>query len=148
MVGQVVGIRPHPAGVRIWLADVNIGTGSPAQIVWGGVPVVEEGSLVPVAQPGSWLPATKDKPNPYKIRPRRYRGVRSEGMLCSLAELGWDSFVTDRVALLKDSVGLSVGESLDHRYVDWKLIVIAATDSPRAEIFAAPESPKVLQTTY
>lgn len=144
-MGQVVGIRPHPDGEHIWLADVNIGTGRLAQIVWGGVPVVEEGSLVPVAQPGTWLPAMKDKPNPYKIRTRRYRGVRSEGMLCSLAELGWDSSVTDRVALLDSSADLYVGESLDNRYVDWKLIVVPATDSPGAEVLAATESPKVLQ---
>lgn len=145
MVGQVVGIRPHPDGERIWLADVNIGTDRLAQIVWGGVPVVEEGSLVPVAQPGTWLPAMKDKPNPYKIRTRRYRGVRSEGMLCSLAELGWDSSVTDRVALLHVSVGLRAGDSLDSRYVDWELIVVPATNSPGAEVLAATESPKVLQ---
>lgn len=145
LVGQVVGIRPHPDGELIWLADVNIGTGRLAQIVWGGVPVVEEGSLVPVAQPGTWLPATKDKSAAYKIRCRRYRGVRSEGMLCSLAELGWDASVTDRVALLNGSVGLRAGDSLDSRCLDWELIVMPATDSPGAEVLAAAESPKVLQ---
>ena len=85
-----------------------------------------EGSLVPVALPGTWLPSTKDRPNPYNIRRRRYRGEISEGMLCSCAELGWDSSATDRVAVLDASAGLRVGESLDDRYVDWRDIVKTA----------------------
>jgi tRNA-binding EMAP/Myf-like protein len=145
VVGRVVEIRPHPDGDLIWLAAVDIGAGRELQIVWGGVPIVKEGDLVPVAPPGTWLPATKGKAGPYKIRCRNYRGVRSEGMLCSLAELGWDSSVTDRVALLKDSAGLRAGDSLDSRYVDWELIVVPATDSPGAEVLAAAESLKVLQ---
>jgi hypothetical protein len=52
----VVKVRPHPFGERIWLADVDIGTDYRPQIVWGGVPIVQAGSLVPVAQPGAWLP--------------------------------------------------------------------------------------------
>jgi tRNA-binding EMAP/Myf-like protein len=122
-VGRVVSVRPHPRGEHIWLADVDTGTGSLLQIVWGGAQIVQAGDLVPVAQPGTRLPATKDKPNPYKIRRRRYRGVISEGMLCSLAELGWDPSVTDRVALLDGSLGLRVGESLESRYVDGRDIV-------------------------
>ena len=95
VVGRVVKVRPHPGGERIWLADVDIGVDYQPQIVWGGVPIVEAGNLVPVAPPGAWLPATKVRPRPYKIRRRRYRGEVSQGMLCSLAELGWDSSVTD-----------------------------------------------------
>jgi tRNA-binding EMAP/Myf-like protein len=147
VVGQVVKIRPHPGGKHIWLADVNIGTEYQPQIVWGGVPIVKEGNLVPVAKPGAWLPPMKDKQRPYKIRRRRYRGEVSEGMLCSLAELGWDSSVTDRVALLRDSAGLRVGESLDDRYVDWKFIVVPTIDFLDVRDFIAFESPRVLQKT-
>ena len=137
--------RPHPGGHLIWLAEVDIGTKFNPQIVWGGLPIVKKGNLVPVAQPGTWLPPTKSKPGPYKIRCRNYRGVRSEGMLCSLAELGWDSSVTDWVALLKDTVGLRAGESLDERFVDWETIVVPETDLLRAQT-AAPDPGKVLQT--
>ena len=140
-----MSIRPHPDGQLIWLADVDIGTKYPLQIVWGGVPIVKEGSLVPVAPPGARLPAPAGKRGARKIRSRHYRGVRSEGMLCSLAELGWDSSVTDRVALLNDTVGLRAGDSLDSRYVDWEFLVVAATDSPGAEVLAAAEPPKVLK---
>ena len=108
-------VRPHPYGDRIWLADVEIGPGHHLQIVWGGVPLLDEGDLVPVAPPGSRLPQGK-------MRRRRYRGEVSEGMLCSLAELGWDLSVSDRVALLDERSGLTPGESLDSRDSDWPSI--------------------------
>jgi tRNA-binding EMAP/Myf-like protein len=115
-VGQIVKVRPHPYGDRIWLADVNIGRSYQLQIVWGGVPIVKAGDLVPVAPPGCWLPQGK-------MRRRRYRNEVSEGMLCSLAELGWDLSVRDRVALLNEHAGLVPGESLDSRADDWPSII-------------------------
>ena len=115
-MGRIIKIRPHPYGDRIWLADVEIGPGHHRQIVWGGLPILDEGDLVPVAPPGSRLPQGK-------MRRRRYRGEVSEGMLCSLAELGWDLSVSDRVALLDERSGLAPGESLDSRESDWPSIV-------------------------
>jgi tRNA-binding EMAP/Myf-like protein len=143
----VVEILPHPDGDLIWLAKVDIGTDYQPQIVYGGVPVVTEGSLVPVAMPGTWLPSTKDKPSPYKIRRRRYRGEISEGMLCSCAELGWDSSATDRVALLDAYAGLQVGEYLNSRYADWQRIVRNTGDALGAEDSAASNRRKVPQLT-
>jgi phenylalanyl-tRNA synthetase beta chain len=104
VAGRVVRIRPHPQGERIWLADVDVGAEHLLQIVWGGVPVLAEGLIVPVAPPGSRLPLGK-------MRRRRYRGEVSEGMLCSLAELGWDPAVADRVAVLP--AWLTPGHPLD-----------------------------------
>jgi tRNA-binding EMAP/Myf-like protein len=124
VVGQVVEIRPHPRRELIWLSTVDTGTGRKPQIVWGGIRIVKAGSLVPVAQPGTWLPPTKDKPNPYKVRRRRYAGEISEGMLCSLAELGWDDAVTDWVALLNPSAGLSAGQPLKNPYDGWRTIAL------------------------
>lgn len=124
VVGRVVEIRPHPRRDRIWLSMVDTGTGCKPQIVWGGIPIVKAGSLVPVAQPGTWLPPAKDEPNRYKIRRRRYAGEISEGMLCSLAELGWDPSVTDWVALLDTSADLHAGQPLEDRYNDWRTIVL------------------------
>jgi tRNA-binding EMAP/Myf-like protein len=93
VAGFVIAVRPHPGGQRIWLADVDAGTGRLHQIVWGGQPILSAGHTVPVALPGTWLGGRK-------MRRRSYRGQVSEGMLCSLAELGWDDTVTDRVHLL------------------------------------------------
>lgn len=115
-MGRIVKVRPHPYGDRIWLADLDIGRSYQPQVVWGGVPIVYEGDLVPVAPPGSRIPQAK-------MRRRRYRGEVSEGMLCSLAELGWDLSVTDRVALLDPYAGLEPGDSLDSRQSDWQSII-------------------------
>jgi phenylalanyl-tRNA synthetase beta chain len=87
----VIAVRPHPRGDRIWLADITDGT-TPRTVVFGGVPVVTPGSIVAYAPPGARLPGGK-------IRARAYRGVRSDGMLCSQAELGWGA-ESDRVAVL------------------------------------------------
>lgn len=124
VVGRVVEIRPHPRRELIWLSTVDTGTGRKPQIVWGGIPIVKAGSLVPVAQPGTWLPPTKEKPNRYKIRRRRYAGEISEGMLCSLAELGWDPAVTDWIALLDPSAGLYAGQPLEDRYNNPRAIAL------------------------
>lgn len=141
VVGRVVEIRPHPRRDLIWLSTVDIGTGHKPQIVWGGIPIVKAGNLVPVARPGAWLPPTRSKPGRYKIRRRRYAGEISEGMLCSLAELGWDCSVTDWVALLDTSAGLYEGQSLEERSHDWRLIALQI-DSARAQRLAGrpPES--------
>jgi len=146
IVGRIAKIRRHPDGVRIWLADLDIGADYQPQIVWGGEPVVTEGDLVPVAPPGARLPATAGQRGTCKIRRRRYRGELSEGMLCSLAELGWDLSVTDRVALLADTAGLKPGDSLDGVGADWQLLVRPAAGFLSLPEFAVAEPGKVLQT--
>ena len=146
VVGRVVKVRPHPRGDFIWLADLNIGVGNEPQIVWGGVPVIDEGDLVPVARPGAWLPSIEGKRDFCKIRRRHYRGEESHGMLCSLAELGWDPSVTDRVAVLDGSAGLGPGDSLDDIGDRWPLILKPAKkpiEEFRSEgILVVTESPK------
>jgi len=98
-------------------------SGDTAQIVFGGLgKVVQRGSLVPVAPPGSRLPDPR-KPNGRKMRRRSYRGEVSHGMLCSLAELGWDDAVTDQVAIFKDGI-LAPGAALDHVGDGWRSLVL------------------------
>ena len=45
-------------------------------------------------------------------------------MLCSLAELGWDTAVTDWVALLDTSANLEAGQPLEGRRRDWHAIAL------------------------
>ena len=123
IVGRVVRVRDHPNGERIWLADVDLGRGDPVQIVFGGKKeAIGPESLVPVAPPGSRLDGVK-------MRRRRYRGEASHGMLCSLAELGWDPSVTDRVAVLATSARLQPGQCIDDRVKGWESIIL----NPRVE---------------
>lgn len=79
--GTVLAVRPHPRGEHIWLADVRV-SDIVRRIVWGGVPVVREGCIVPVLLPGMRDISGK------KVRRRRYRGEVSDGILCSAAEAG------------------------------------------------------------
>jgi len=112
----VVAVRVHPRGDHIWLADVDLGGDQVVQIVWGGKRILRPNHLVPVAPPGSRLNGTK-------MRRRTYRGQVSHGMLCSLAELGWDPTSTDRVALLSASTNLPPGTRLDGYANNWKPII-------------------------
>jgi phenylalanyl-tRNA synthetase beta chain len=105
VAGRVVEIRSHPHADRIRIAIVDVNRERPLQIVFGGPPVVTPGCIVPVAPPGSRL-----GPRHKKMRRRKYRRVSSEGMLCSLAELGWDADGPDEVTILE---GLEPGAPID-----------------------------------
>ena len=115
VVGRVLEVNDHPHADRIWLAVVDLGVGPMTQIVFGGQYKVKSGDLVPVALPGARtvvrLPGQLSVLRVKKIRRRRYRGEQSNGMLCSLDELGWLVGGPDEVAVLR---GLLPGESLDN----------------------------------
>lgn len=134
-VGRAIQVRAHPNGQHIWLVDVMLAKDtSPVQIVFGGTRIIEQDELVPVAPPGAKVSVhdpgtgiTRVK----KMRARNYRGERSNGMLCSLAELGWLRGGPNEVAILRD---LAVGQSLDHLLADDYPRVVR--DWGRAERFA------------
>jgi tRNA-binding EMAP/Myf-like protein len=107
VAGLVVAVQDHPNADIIRIARVDINAGKQLQIVFGGPPIVTPGCLVPVAPPGSRVGIGSQE---RKMRRRTYRGTFSEGMLCSLAELGWDRNGPDEVALLKD---VAPGELID-----------------------------------
>ena len=70
------------------MAEVCLGNcADQLQIVFGGDRQLSGDELVPVAPPGSL--ARDESQRWRKMRARNYRGQRSQGMLCSLEELGW-----------------------------------------------------------
>ena len=81
VVGRVVSITRHTNSDHMWVCQINVGAGEPVQIVTGAQNV-HEGDLVPVAQHNSWLPGG------VHITKGKLRGEVSNGMLCSLKELG------------------------------------------------------------
>lgn len=81
VVGRLVTVEPHPNAEKLSLATVDVGTGEPLRIVCGATNI-SPGQLVPVALVGAMLPGER------RIERSRIRGVISEGMLCSAAELG------------------------------------------------------------
>lgn len=82
VVGKVITIEPHPNADKLRVCQVDVGSGNVLNIVCGAANVRVE-ALVPVAVSGTYLPKID-----LKIRPSKLRGVRSEGMICSLSELG------------------------------------------------------------
>lgn len=82
IVGKVLQCEPHPNADKLRVCQVNTGDSEPLTIVCGAANIQAE-LYVPVATVGAYLPNVD-----LKIRSSKLRGVVSEGMICSLAELG------------------------------------------------------------
>ena len=95
VVGKVLDVQPHPNADKLRVCQVDIGDANdPLNIVCGAANVRAD-VYVPVATVGTYLPTID-----VKIRASKLRGVRSEGMICSLAEVG----------LEKESSGIHIFE--------------------------------------
>ena len=86
VVGHVVSRAKHPDADKLSVCQVDVGNGRVLQIVCGA-PNVAAGQKVCVILPGDTLPAVGTK-GPLAIKQARIRGVESNGMICSEAELG------------------------------------------------------------
>ena len=89
VVGHVISKSPHPDADKLNICQVNLGEDEPVKIVCGA-PNVDEGQYVIVAKVGGRLPGG------VKIKRAKLRGERSEGMICSLQEIGISSNVTPK----------------------------------------------------
>lgn len=90
VVGQIDKIEKHPDADKLIICQVNIGTET-IQIVTGA-PNVKEGDKVPVVLDGGRV-AGGHEPGQrvaggIKIKKGKLRGVPSNGMMCSIEELG------------------------------------------------------------
>ncbi len=82
VVGKILTADRHPNADKLQVCTVDIGASQPLNIVCGAANA-RAGLYVPVATIGTYLPNID-----LKLRPTKLRGVKSEGMICSLAELG------------------------------------------------------------
>ena len=84
VVGKILDVKPHTNSDHLVICQVDVGKDAPVQIVTGAPNIREEniGDLVPAALDNSTLPGGK------KIKKGKLRGEVSEGMLCSIGELG------------------------------------------------------------
>lgn len=81
VVGKIAKLEPHPNADRLQVCAIDTGTKT-VQCVTGATNVFQ-GALVPVALDGAVLPGGKE------IKTGELRGVISECMMCSGAELQW-----------------------------------------------------------
>ncbi len=100
VVGKVLTREQHPNADKLSICTVDIGQAEPSTIVCGAANVQAD-LYVPVATLGTFLPKVGE--NGLKIKPATLRGVASEGMICSLTELG----------LAKESAGIHQFEGGD-----------------------------------
>ena len=80
-IAKVLDCQMHPNSDHLHICQVEIRPNEVSQIVCGA-PNVTTGVKVICALPGAVLPGN------FKIKPSKIRGVESNGMLCSLQELG------------------------------------------------------------
>lgn len=85
VVGKILSITPHENSDHLQICQVDVGREAPIQIVTGAQNIVE-GALVPAAVAVDKEVATL--PGGVRIKKGKLRGVESNGMLCSLGELG------------------------------------------------------------
>jgi phenylalanyl-tRNA synthetase beta chain len=84
VVGRIVSIEKHPDSDHMFVVMMDVGEKEPIQICTGAWNI-HVGDVVPVARHNALLPGGK------KIERGKLRGVMSDGMLCSLKELGLDT---------------------------------------------------------
>lgn len=123
VVGKIEKIEKHPDADKLVICSVNIGD-EVLQIVTGA-PNVFEGAIVPVALHGSTLASGQ------KIKKGKLRGVESNGMLCSLEELGFENSVIPKEArngifIFPD--GTEIGKSaLETLFMDREILELEIT---------------------
>ena len=110
VVGKVVSIVRHENSDHMWVCQVEVGQEEPVQIVTGAQNV-KEGDLVPAALHNSYLPGG------VHITKGKLRGVKSNGMLCGLEELGltlndYPNAILDGIWILNDE-DCKVGDDIN-----------------------------------
>ena len=101
VIGEVVTVDPHPNAEKLTVCTVDVGGPNKLNIVCGA-PNAAAGIKVPCAVVGAQLPGVK-------IKEAKLRGVSSQGMLCSAAELGTSD---DHSGLLVLDPSAAVGEDV------------------------------------
>ena len=123
VIAQVLTCEPHPDSDHLHLTTVDVGTGTPLNIVCGA-PNVAVGQKVVCAQIGTKI-YTSDTEY-YEIKKGKLRGAVSEGMLCAADELQLGTDHAGIMVLPDDApVGMPAKEYF-HVQDDW-LFEVAIT---------------------
>lgn len=110
VVGKILELKKHEDSDHLWVCKVDAGQPELLQIVTGAQNL-KVGDYVPVALDNSVVSGGK------KIKKGKLRGVLSEGMLCSLEELGlsindFPYAVEDGIFVLGDDCDKTLGKDI------------------------------------
>ena len=125
VVGKVLSLEKHQNSDHLWICSVDVGKDEPIQIVTGAQNL-SVGDIVPVALDNSVVFGGK------KIKKGKLRGVESNGMMCSLSELGLSKHdfpyaIEDGIFVLGDDCDQALGTDikkaigLDDTVVDFEI---------------------------
>ncbi|MCS6895697.1 MAG: phenylalanine--tRNA ligase subunit beta [Bacteroidia bacterium] len=123
LIGKVIDITAHPAADRLLLTKVQVHSDKTLTIVTGARNL-QVGDMVPVAMPGSYV---RFEGKWAQLEPRTFRGVLSEGMLCSEVELGIGN---DTEGILRLSPEAPMGESVVKVLEDYTDIIFTISATP------------------
>jgi len=107
VVGKINSLVRHPNSDHLWICQVDVGAGEDLQIVTGAQNL-KEGDVVPVALHNSVIA------DGTKITKGKMRGEVSNGMLCSVGELGltthdFPTSIEDGIMVLDDECDKTLG---------------------------------------
>lgn len=107
VVGKILSLEKHPDSDHLWICSVDVGEEEPIQIVTGAQNL-KENDIVPVAMHNSYVHGG------HHITKGKLRGIVSNGMLCSIGELGLNTndfpyAVEDGIFVLGDDCDKTLG---------------------------------------
>ena len=133
VAGKILSMEKHPDSDHMWVCQLDIGKEEPVQIVTGAWNI-HVGDLVPAALHKSVLPGG------VKIEKGKLRGVPSNGMLCSLKELGLTAEHDFPYAVITPAALLN-----DYHPIDPAKPSIPADIKPGDKVFGPVTAAKVLE---
>lgn len=105
VTGKIIKLEKHPDADKLLICQID--TGNQVVQIVTGADNVREGQVVPAALHGALLPGGK------KIKRGKFRGVESNGMLCSAVELGIGADADGILILPQDTpVGIDVRDAV------------------------------------
>ncbi len=130
VVGEILEIDPHPKNEKLLVCKIEIGSNKTIQVV-SGASNAQKGDKVPVCLSGGSIldPLGKiGEQKSYKIIEKDLQGVKSQGMMCSIKELGLfdehkgvmilsksEPVGSDLTSILQDTILEIENKSLTHR---------------------------------
>ncbi len=121
VAAKILSVTRHPNADRLSLCRVDAGNGEVPVVC--GAPNLKEGTLVPMALPGT------DLPGGMKVKESRIRGERSKGMLLAEDEMG---LTDDHTGLMILPLNLHPGDRISHALSleDWALDIDITPNRP------------------
>ena len=133
VVGKILEMKRHENSDHMWVCQIDVGQAEPVQIVTGAWNI-HVGDYVPAALHGAHLPSG------VKIEKGKLRGVESDGMLCSLKELGMTAEHDFPYAVITPAAILN-----DYHPIDKDKPSIPADIKPGDKVYGPVVAAKVLE---